>query len=133
MIAKDNPQLPKPDIDEADQLRVTVQKELLRYLEGYETSIRNSILIANDVEVIHRGIRSRTKEICFDWKAKDIESNLMKLKERLLYILHNEGIIFEMQDLNNYIEEFFIDKWDIRKVINEMQGGVSIDGELLSL
>ncbi len=120
-------------IDEADQLLNASQKELLRFMEGYGTMINSSILLANDIEKIHKGVRSRTTEVCFDWRGKDMKFNLVQLRSRITFILENEAIGYHEKDLEGYIEKYFIDKWDIRKLVNELQGGVSVDGELMGV
>jgi len=55
------------------------------------------------------------------------------LKEEHLYILRNEVVIYKKGVLNDYIEAYFIGKWDIRKIINEIQGNVTVEGELICL
>ncbi|WP_205747305.1 AAA family ATPase [Desulfopila sp. IMCC35006] len=119
-------------IDEADHLQIPVQKEILRYLEGFDTPIKSTILIANDVSKIHDGVVSRVKELSFDWEEKEQNPLTAQLKNRLIFILNNENVMYKEKDLDDYINEFFIDFWDIRKIINELQGSVSIEGELLS-
>lgn len=120
-------------IDEADQLRKDAQKEMLRYLEGYDTAIHSTILIANDVDKIHKGIRSRTKELNFDLQEKDLVSCTEKLRDRVSFILDSEGVVYKESDVQEFIQEFFIDSLDIRKLINELQGSVNEANELVRL
>lgn len=120
-------------IDEADQLRQDAQKEMLRYLEGYDTAIQSTILVANDVDKIHKGIRSRVKELDFNLQEKDLARCTEKLRDRIVVILNAEGVIYKDADIQGFTEEFFTDNNDIRKVINELQGSVNEANELVPL
>ncbi len=120
-------------IDEADQLLNASQKELLRYMEGFGTMIGSTVLLANDIDKIHQGVRSRTTEVRFDWEEKDIKGNLKNLNERMKHILDSEGTVYRQIDLKRYIEHHFIGKWDIRKLVNELQGSISLDGRLIKV
>ena len=121
-------------IDEADLLRRDAQKELLRYLEGYDTTITSTIMIANDIHKIHDGVKSRAKELDFDLKEKDLASCTEKLRDRVAFILDSEGVVYKDADIQGFIEELFIDNnGDIRKLINELQGSVNESGELVPL
>lgn len=120
-------------LDEFDHLRTPIQKECLNYLEGRNTSIKSSIILCNDIGKIHKGVRSRTKELNFNWSDKDKDGNLEQLKNRLNFILCAENITYSLGDLDDYIEEFFMEAYDIRKVINELEGNVTESGELLSI
>ena len=119
-------------IDEAEALQVDTQKALLRYLEGENTAIEATVFIVNDIKGISRGIKSRCKEIDFNWRDNEKEQLLGAVYARMEWILEQENVKYSSDTLCRYVSKHCVDG-DIRKVVSELQGSISENRELLDV
>ena len=106
-------------LDEADYTTINAQAALRNLMESFSNHAR-FILTCNYLDRIIPAIQSRCQAF------QIIPPNKKEVAERMVKILNNENIIFDIKDVAVFVNEGYP---DIRKVINLCQQH-SINGEL---
>jgi len=106
-------------LDEADYVTIQAQAALRNLMETFSSHAR-FILTCNYLDRIIPAIQSRCQSF------QIIPPNKKEVAERVVKILNNENIIFDIKDVANFVNEGYP---DIRKVINLCQQH-SVNGEL---
>lgn len=106
-------------LDEFDYTTTNAQAIYRNMMESYYDNVR-FILTCNYIEKIIEPIRSRCQ--VFNLKPQD----MLAIAERCIYILKNENIEFDVNDLTKIINDNYP---DIRRIINQLQKN-TIDNRL---
>lgn len=106
-------------LDEADYVTIQAQAALRNLMETFSSHAR-FILTCNYLDRIIPAIQSRCQSF------QIIPPNKKEVAERVVKILNNENITFDIKDVANFVNEGYP---DIRKVINLCQQH-SVNGEL---
>jgi DNA polymerase III delta prime subunit len=107
-------------LDEYDNTTIQAQSALRNVIETYSKNTR-FILTCNYVHKLIDPIKSRFHSFKIGAPSKK------EIAQHLLYILENEKISFQKEDVAQIIQEHYP---DFRKIINTLQGNV-LDGELV--
>ena len=107
-------------LDEADYVTIQAQAALRNLMETFSSHAR-FILTCNYLDRIIPAIQSRCQSF------QIIPPNKKEVAERVVKILNNENITFDIKDVANFVNEGYP---DIRKVINLCQQH-SVNGELI--
>ena len=109
--------------DEMEYLSKSGQAMMRKFMEQY-VHLSRFILCCNELDKVIEPIKSR----CAQMNLKPPTPILVR--DRLKYILDNENIKYEIQNLNDIVNVFYNPSSDFRRVINELQNH-SIGGELM--
>ena len=117
-------------LDEFDHATTDVQKMLLKPMEGDKNGFTAWILIVNDASKLEETILSRVNELDFDIPEDEAEGMKKQFMRRCKGILDNERVNYTNNDLSDYINKFFP---GFRKTLNELEGAVDVNNNLLPL
>jgi DNA polymerase III delta prime subunit len=112
-------------IDEADGLNKNIQDALRHLMEKYK-NVR-FILTANYPDKISLPIQSRCAKIDFKFDKDQMNLIIRSFANRVLQILEQEGIEYELDGIAFVCKEFFP---DFRRTLNEIQRYVNYNGKL---
>lgn len=117
-------------LDEFDHATKDVQKMLLKPMEGVKNSFNAWILIVNDASKLEDTVLSRVHEIDFDIPASEKDDTIDKYISRCAHVLSKEKIVYKEKDIFPYVLKYFP---GLRKILNELEGGIDLDNNLLPL
>lgn len=112
-------------IDEADGLSKDIQEALRHLMEKYNKG--RFILTGNYQHKVIEPLRSRCATINFKFNKEESNNIIKKFAHRILYILNEEKIDYDIEGVSFVCKEYFP---DFRRTINEIQRYINFSGKL---